>query len=558
MTASQLARRAHLSGARERQGGLRREAARDLLGRARTDSHRNLSNAPGNDRLVVGFNRRFAPLLVDLRSRFGRRGDPSVVRYLVSAGPLAWELVSKADTEGSRFEGEGGHFIDTISWWLDARPVEVHAVASSSTDDLLVSLRFDDDSIASIGYTTVGGRRFPKETFEASASGRPRGWTTSDGPRSGPAEVAAPNAACAARTRASGNNGRIPRRRPVRWPHADLVVVARGDDPRHTCRHVQPRQRSSGTGLNTRARWLVLGRVRDECQPAKWPSEQSTTRAVRFGSVGKCVLASRPSVVRSTEPRAVPNSLLASAVLEVPAIARDALVSAANQLVGGEWEVLGVVRDDLRAPDWFLDPVTGRRAPQARYAFRINHRSEDETGNVKQVWELSRHHHLTILAAAGIARATIRYAEAVDRQLRSWWNENPFLSGVHWTNGIELGVRLIAWTWIRRLLDEWPGIADLFERNDDRGPAAPMAPDLSGRIPEPGLFGEQSRDCRITGQLIASCAFPWFAESDKWRRRATRVARARARAQHVPERPQPGVGIRLSRLRRRARSPRCR
>ena len=45
-------------------------------------------------------------------------------------------------------------------------------------------------------------------------------------------------------------------------------------------------------------------------------------------------------------------------------------------------------------------PVTGQRAPADRYAFRIKHRSEAETGNVKQIWELSRHQHLTVLAAA--------------------------------------------------------------------------------------------------------------------------------------------------------------
>ena len=53
----------------------------------------------------------------------------------------------------------------------------------------------------------------------------------------------------------------------------------------------------------------------------------------------------------------------------------------------GEWEVQGVVRTDLVEPDWFRDPVTGRRSAQDRYAFRIDHRSEEQVGNVKQVWE---------------------------------------------------------------------------------------------------------------------------------------------------------------------------
>jgi predicted dehydrogenase len=95
------------------------------------------------------------------------------VRYLVNAGPLdpkSW--YGKADTEGTRFEGEGGHFIDTVSWWLGALPTEVHALATGDPDDLLVDLRFEDGSVASIGYTTKGNPRFPKETFEASGGGR--------------------------------------------------------------------------------------------------------------------------------------------------------------------------------------------------------------------------------------------------------------------------------------------------------------------------------------------------------------------------------------------------
>ena len=49
----------------------------------------------GNDRLMVGFNRRFAPLLVRLRERFGEPGRACVSRYLVSAGQLepgSWYL----------------------------------------------------------------------------------------------------------------------------------------------------------------------------------------------------------------------------------------------------------------------------------------------------------------------------------------------------------------------------------------------------------------------------------------------------------------------------------
>ncbi|MFI9310655.1 bi-domain-containing oxidoreductase [Streptomyces triculaminicus] len=127
----------------------------------------------GNDRLQVGFNRRFAPLLQEARKRFGARTGPASLRYLVNAGRLqhgSWYL--RQSTEGSRFAGEGGHFIDTASWLLEADPVSVYAVATSGDEDLQVVLRYPDGSTATISYVTTGAPGFPKETLDLIADGR--------------------------------------------------------------------------------------------------------------------------------------------------------------------------------------------------------------------------------------------------------------------------------------------------------------------------------------------------------------------------------------------------
>ncbi|MFJ2582317.1 bi-domain-containing oxidoreductase [Kitasatospora aureofaciens] len=121
----------------------------------------------GNDRLQVGFNRRFAPLLREARGRFGARTGPASLRYLVNAGRLqhgSWYL--RQGTEGSRFAGEGGHFIDTASWLLEADPVSVYAAATSGNEDLQVVLRYPDGSTATLSYVTTGPAGFPKETLD--------------------------------------------------------------------------------------------------------------------------------------------------------------------------------------------------------------------------------------------------------------------------------------------------------------------------------------------------------------------------------------------------------
>ena len=143
------------------------------LTRADVDRVLEVVTRTGNDRIMVGFNRRFAPLLVGLRRRFGAAGGPVSARYLVNAGRLeasSWYLDEQL--EGSRFLGEGGHFIDTLTAWVGHPPVEVGAVQTGDGSDIHVTLRFGDGSVGTISYATDGDSRFPKETLDVTGGGR--------------------------------------------------------------------------------------------------------------------------------------------------------------------------------------------------------------------------------------------------------------------------------------------------------------------------------------------------------------------------------------------------
>jgi hypothetical protein len=240
---------------------------------------------------------------------------------------------------------------------------------------------------------------------------------------------------------------------------------------------------------------------------------------------------SRRQVKRGEQPTAPPTmgarrftaTLPPGTADRVPGPVRAAVLAAADRLMQGEWQVLGVLRTDLVQPDWFRDPVTGRRSEADRYAFRINHRSEEQVGNVKQLWEISRLQHLTLLATAWYLSQDERYARRVDEQLRSWWQDNPFLSGVHWTSGIETGIRLISLAWIRRLLDSWPGVRALFEENDLAVQQIRWHQQYLDAFHSRGSSANNHVIAEAAGQLVASCAFPWFAESATWRRRSARL-----------------------------------
>lgn len=120
-------------------------------------------------RLMVGFNRRFADLLRSLRGAWGAL-PTDAFHYTVNAGPLTDDSWVGSGGQGSRFIGEAGHFIDTMSWWLEEDPVEVYATEAGS-DGLEVTLRYPGGAVGRLGYLTGGSSRFPKETVTVVGGG---------------------------------------------------------------------------------------------------------------------------------------------------------------------------------------------------------------------------------------------------------------------------------------------------------------------------------------------------------------------------------------------------
>jgi Heparinase II/III-like protein/Heparinase II/III N-terminus len=231
-----------------------------------------------------------------------------------------------------------------------------------------------------------------------------------------------------------------------------------------------------------------------------------------------------PASLRPTcGPRVFRAALGGGVLSAVSANARGDVMAAADELLSGRWRILGAVRTDMADPDWFLDPVTGRRAPQADYCFSVDHRAEGVTGNVKQLWELSRLQHVTVLAGAFALSGDERYADLAARHLRSWWSENPFLSGVHWTSGIEVGLRLITWVWARRLLDRWEHVRELFEDNDLALAQIWWHQRYLSAFRSRGSSANNHVIAEAAGQLVAGLAFPWFEESDGWTVRAAEL-----------------------------------
>lgn len=121
--------------------------------------------------LMVGFNRRFAPLALRLKEAMGGRG-PMVVSYRVNAGRLPrshW--THDPAVGGGRIVGEVCHFVDFVSFLCGSLPTAVTSVAVGGgseprDDNLTATLSMADGSVAVIVYTAFGDSSLGKERVE--------------------------------------------------------------------------------------------------------------------------------------------------------------------------------------------------------------------------------------------------------------------------------------------------------------------------------------------------------------------------------------------------------
>ena len=127
---------------------------------------------------MVGFNRRFAPLSVETKAFFAARSAPLVMHYRVNAGPIPPESwVHDPKIGGGRIVGEACHFIDLCASLACADPVSVFAQSvdprggARSDDNVALSVKFADGSVATISYVATGDPSAGKERLEVLGDG---------------------------------------------------------------------------------------------------------------------------------------------------------------------------------------------------------------------------------------------------------------------------------------------------------------------------------------------------------------------------------------------------
>lgn len=130
--------------------------------------------------LMVGFNRRYAPLALSLHKMFESRAQPMSIVYRANVGyrpPQHW--LHHAREGGGVIVGEACHHIDFCRWLVGSQVVsiDVRCLGGSAAgylreDNVHVTLGFADGSLATVMYLSNGSKAFPGEVIEVACENR--------------------------------------------------------------------------------------------------------------------------------------------------------------------------------------------------------------------------------------------------------------------------------------------------------------------------------------------------------------------------------------------------
>ena len=130
-------------------------------------------------RLMVGFNRRFSPHILEAKKIFTNGDYPLMMLYRVNAGFFPKDhWVNDPDEGGGRILGEVCHFVDLLQFLANSHPRKIYATlipltgSITTEDNLTISIDFENGSRGIILYTSLGNKGLPKEYIEIYGSGK--------------------------------------------------------------------------------------------------------------------------------------------------------------------------------------------------------------------------------------------------------------------------------------------------------------------------------------------------------------------------------------------------
>ncbi len=129
--------------------------------------------------LMTGFNRRFSKVLVSAKEALIGRTTPVIINYKMNAGFIAKEVWVHGEEGGGRNIGEACHIYDLFNYLTDAQVVSVKATPVipkgkqwSKNDNFIATVSYNDGSVCTLTYTSMGDGSYPKEQMDIFFDGK--------------------------------------------------------------------------------------------------------------------------------------------------------------------------------------------------------------------------------------------------------------------------------------------------------------------------------------------------------------------------------------------------
>lgn len=192
---------------------------------------------------------------------------------------------------------------------------------------------------------------------------------------------------------------------------------------------------------------------------------------------------------------------------EAPPSLRTALRQDVDNILAGRWRFFGHLDLQVESPpQWQRDYLAGRDLANPASAFRLNYRTLPDGVDSKLIWEPSRWYQLVRLAMGAYVLRDQSAAITCLDWLEDWVRHNPPYRGWNWTSALEVGLRLIQFTWIDALLVEFASSKDDGRAADPKKDAKHRGSAHAGTVPE--------RLAQLRPQILP--AHVWYA----WRHRS--------------------------------------
>jgi hypothetical protein len=215
----------------------------------------------------------------------------------------------------------------------------------------------------------------------------------------------------------------------------------------------------------------------------------------------------------------------------------SAVLATADAACRNELSLQGQVFHFPNGINWHCDPVTGLRWPIWHRSRVIRYLISTPPTDFRKFQELNRHQHFITLGIAYWLTGDQRYVHAFCSQIQSWIETNPLQIGANWCYGLEVSLRILAWTvafqFFRNSAEfrEKTGRAflkSLWQHIDFLNSHMQIVR-TPFEVPNNHLISE------LTGLVLVGAAFPEFRAAGAWRETGLRLLNQQAPAQTHPD-----------------------